>query len=570
MRSTFLSIIVVSLLLSCQDKEVIIAETTFQPNILWISVEDISPYLPQYGDSTITTPHIDRIAHGGVVYTHAFTAAGVCAPSRSAIITGMHPQTLGTMHMRTARDYQGISDGVYKEDRGLKDLIGQNVPEYSAVIPSEVKVFTEYLRKQGYFCSNNAKTDYQFAPPMTAWDENGTDGHWRHRKAGEPFFYVRSTFVTHESRIWAKKNDSLLVDPALVPIPSHFPENPIIRQDVARNYSNIKEVDGEIGVLLDELEQDGLMDSTIIVFWSDHGGPLPRGKREVYDTGLRIPMIIRVPRQWQERVLGYTVDDNAIHYDDQMISMIDMAPSMLSIAGIRPPSYLQGQAFLGDFRVDNPRKYIYAGRDRMDTEYDMVRVIRDKDFLFVKNYHPELPNYMNVEYRTQMDMMKELLKLNEAQQLDGSSAIWFNQSKLKEEFYVVNEDPLQLSNQIENAKYLVEIDRMRTAIEEWEATLNDRGQMMESTMVKEMWPDFIQPQTDMPSIVIKEGIVTLKDATTGASIAYQWSDDPQPSSKWDDWQVYDQDFRVESSAKYLHAQAIRIGYKPSEVVTVEL
>lgn len=354
----------------------------YRPNILWISVEDISPYLPMYGDSTISTPHIDRIALGGTTYTHAFTSAGVCAPSRSAIITGVHSETLGTMHMRTGRDYAGISTGIYREDTGLKDPTGANVPEYSAVIPPEVRLFPEYLRKSGYYCSNNAKTDYQFAPPITAWDENDMESHWRNRDTGKPFFHVRSTFVTHESQIWAKQKDSLLLDPNDVIIPDHFPDTEVVRQDVARNYSNIKEVDNQIGGLLDQLENDGLLDSTIIVFWSDHGGPLPRGKREVYDTGIHVPLIIRVPPQWQKRVLGYEVKESERYYDNQMISLIDLAPSMLSIAGIRPPAFMQGQAFLGDHIAAQKRKYIYAGRDRLDTEYDKVRIIRDENFLF--------------------------------------------------------------------------------------------------------------------------------------------------------------------------------------------
>lgn len=539
------------------------------PNILWISVEDISPYLPQYGDSTITTPNIDRIAHGGTVYTNAFTCAGVCAPSRSAIITGMHQQTLGTMHMRTGRDYAGISTGLYKEDTGLRDMTGSNVREYSAVIPAEVKVFSEYLRKAEYFCSNNAKTDYQFAPPMTAWDECGMDGHWRNRQKGEPFFHVRSTFVTHESRIWAKKNDSLLVDPSTVPIPIHFPNHPIVRQDVARNYSNIKEVDGEIGALLDELESDGLMDSTIIVFWSDHGGPLPRGKREIYDTGLHVPLIIRVPSHWQKKVLGYTVAPTEIRYDAQMISMIDLAPSMLSIVGIEVPQHIQGRAFLGPQRAQQPRKYIYAGRDRLDTEYDKVRVVRDKDFLFVKNYYPELPNYMNVEYRTQMDMMKELLRLDSIGELSGPSAIWFNKTKTEEEFYVVADDPLQLNNQINNPKYISDINRLRDELSSWQEALNDRSVLPESQMIAQMWPNNVQPTTESPELMVSDGKLSIKCAMKGASIAYQLSDNVMPEEDWDSWEVYDQAVEKRDN-KYIHSRAIRIGYKPSKVVTLEL
>lgn len=568
MRLYFFGVFTFLLISSCYSPSTVEDDVT-TPNILWISVEDISPYLPQYGDSTITTPNIDRIAHGGTVYTNAFTCAGVCAPSRSAIITGMHQQSLGTMHMRTGRDYAGISTGIYREDVGLRDMTGTNVPEYSTVIPAEVKVFSEYLRKGGYFCSNNAKTDYQFAPPMTAWDECGMDGHWRNRQKGEPFFHVRSTFVTHESRIWAKKNDTLLVDPSTVPIPRHFPNHPIVRQDVARNYSNIKEVDIEIGALLDELESDGLMDNTIIVFWSDHGGPLPRGKREIYDTGLHVPLIIRVPSQWQDQVLGYEVAEPDIHFDKQMISMIDLAPSMMSIVGIEVPEYMQGRSFLGSQRAAKPRQYIYAGRDRLDTEYDKVRVVRDKDFLFVKNYYPELPNYMNVEYRTQMDMMQELLRLDSIGELSGPSTVWFNKTKTEEEFYVVAEDPLQLNNQINNPKYVAAINRLRKELSSWQADLNDQSVIPESQMVAKMWPDNVQPVTQTPEPVMVDGEMSIICATAGASIAYQFSDSEASSEDWDRWEVYDRAIEKPDN-KYIHARAIRIGYKPSEVVTLEL
>ncbi len=567
MRLLLLCSISICLLFSCQHESVDDVSQV-QPHILWISVEDISPSIPMYGDSTIETPNIDRIALGGTVYTHAFTIAGVCAPSRSGIITGMHPQSIGTMHMRTGKDVGGVSKEKYASDIGLKDMTGGNVPEYSAVIPSEVKVFSEYMRREGYFTSNNAKTDYQFAPPMTAWDECGLEGHWRNRQAGEPFFHVRSTVVTHESRIWAKKEDSLLVDASLVPIPQHFPETPIVRQDVARNYSNIKEVDGQIGQLLDQLEEDGLMDSTIIVFWSDHGGPLPRGKREIYDTGIHVPLIIKVPPHLQDHVLGYTVGTDTRHFDDQMISMIDLAPSMLSIIGVEVPDYIQGQAFLGPQRAQQERQYVYAGRDRLDFHYDKVRIVRDKNYLFVKNYYPELPNYMDVRYRRQMDMMQELLQMNESGELSGDVAIWFNQTKPKEEFYIVVEDPLQLNNVIADSNYRDEIIRMRFAIDLWENELNDYSEQPESEMVANMWPDLIQPKTTTPQID-QEGLITIIDNTEGSSIAYQLSDSPEPTDDWDSWIVYDTPINADGS-KYIHSKAIRIGYKHSEVRTLKL
>ena len=288
-------------------------------NILWLVTEDISPYLAAYGDSTAFTPNLNRLAKEGIVFTRCFDVSGVCAPSRSSLITGMYPSGIGTDNMRTGQVFTKTG-----------------LPAYSVVLPPEIKMFSQLMREGGYYCTNNDKQDYQFKGLTAGWDESSKTAHWRNRPAGKPFFSVFNFGVTHESQIWAKKKDTLLVDPAKVPLPPYYPESPVIRRDVARMYSNIMEMDKQVGKLLDQLKEDGLLDKTIIVFYSDNGGPLPRGKREIYESGIHVPLMIRFPNKKYAGTIN-----------DELVSFVDFASTMLSLAGLPVPAYMQGRPFLG-------------------------------------------------------------------------------------------------------------------------------------------------------------------------------------------------------------------------------
>lgn len=544
------------LLASCNSPE----QKKELPNILWITCEDISPTLGCYGDTAAKTPIIDQLAREGILFTNSFAAAGVCAPSRSAIITGMYPVSMGTHNMRTAND-NAHRKGKYlsAEETGIVDFAGNTVPRYSTVIPAEVKCFTEFLRKEGYYCTNNAKTDYQFAPPITAWDENSRKAHWRNRPEGKPFFSVFNLFVTHESQIWQKKDDSLLIDIDAPNLPPYFPENPVVRQDVARNYSNIAELDKQVGRLLNQLKADGLLENTIVFFFSDHGGPLPRGKRELYDSGLKTPLIIKVPGH---NKAGSTYDE--------MVSFVDLAPTVLSLAGIKPPEYMQGQAFLGEFTAETPRRYIYGARDRMDYQYDMVRCVRDSEFLYVKNFHPEWPNYQKIKYRLQMPMMQELLRLRDEDKLNAKQSIWFKTSKPVEELYLVKEDPYQLNNIAANPEYADELARMRNELKQWQEEVGDKGFIPEGEMVRQMWPNLQQPETSAPVIALEGGKAAISCSEKGASIAYQVTpkgEEAKSEQKY--WKIYDEPVQLKDGEE-LHAVAIRIGYKQSKEASFAL
>lgn len=514
-------------------------ELGFRPNILWIVAEDMSPYLEYYGDSTIHAPNLHRIASEGVTYTNVYSTAGVCAPSRSSIATGMYQTSIGTHHMRTT---------------GSPTYLPEGVVPYSAVVPPEVKMHSEYLRRAGYYCTNNSKEDYQFQAPVTAWDESSHEAHWRNRPAAKPFFSIFNFNICHESGMWRNANLPLRVDPDSVPVWPYYPDTPLVREEIARMYSNILEMDEQVGEVLDQLEADGLMDSTIIVFYADHGGPLPRQKREIYDTGLRVPMFIRYP---DERMAG--------EYEDELVSFVDFAPTLLSMAGIEPPAHMQGRAFAGTHEDPEPRRYIYAARDRLDSEYDMVRGVRDQRFKYFKNYQPEKPYFMAIKYREQMRLMRALHEYDSLGQLNEQQALWFRDSKPEEELYDLESDPYELNNLAENPDYRDKLTELRQKLEEWQDTYGDMGFVPETEMLRQMWPGLEQPVTDKPLISAEGDRLSITCPTEGSSIAYQLRD-ADGKDVLPHWQVYTGPLEL-AKGQTLVAVGERIGYAPSEEVT---
>jgi arylsulfatase A-like enzyme len=341
-----------------EEKQDFHDELGFRPNILCLVAEDISPLLGAYGDPAAYTPNLDKLAEDGIMYTNVYSVSGVCAPSRAALITGMYPTSFGANNMRTNR-------------RDLPELKG--CPPYEATPGPEVKCYTEFLRAAGYYTTNNDKEDYQFEAPGTAWDESSRFAHWRNRPEGMPFFSIFNFLRSHESQIWNWLEEPKSVKPEDVPVPPIYPDNEVVRKDLATLYTNITIMDMEVGDVIEQLEEDGLMDSTIIIFYSDHGGPMPRGKREILDSGLKVPMIIRLPNSMRAGSL-----------DDQLISFVDIPATILSLAGVEIPEYMHGQAFMGDQQAE-PREYIYAARDRMDGQTDCRRAVKDKKYKYIRN-----------------------------------------------------------------------------------------------------------------------------------------------------------------------------------------
>lgn len=531
-----------------------------KPNILWLVCEDISPYLSFYGDSTANTPNLDQLANESLVFTNCFSTSGVCAPSRATLITGMYPTSIGTQHMRTANDAMGWGRRVYREanSKSSIDLANCTIREYSAVLPAYVKCFTEYLRAEGYFCTNNFKTDYNFAAPLTAWDENNYKASWEDCPEGKPFFSVFSYLVTHESQIWGRASYPQTVNPANVPLPPYFPDDSVVRNDVARNYSNIEALDGQIGDVINALKKEGLYEKTIIFFFSDNGGPLPRGKRETLETGLHVPFMVRFPGGINK---GRT---------DDLVSFVDFAPTVLSLAGIAKPNYMQGQAFSGDYKSHKQREYAFGAGDRFDEYTDRIRAVRDGRFLYIRNYYPELPYYKDISFRKSMPLMKRLLVLRDAGKLSEPESRWFLPLKLnKEELYDCVFDPANMNNLIENPAYSDKANELRDALDKWISSVGDKGAIPESIMIRQMWPGNVQPVAEKPTVTIRDGRIQIICKTEGSSIAYLLSDKKVAPGLDSGWQLYSKPLEA-VGAKFLYCIGTRIGFADSDMVEIEV
>lgn len=524
-----------------------------RPNVLWISTEDMSPRLGAYGDALARTPNIDRLAREGLRFTRAFTTSPVCAPSRSAIITGVHQTSLGTQHMRTTTDAPGLPG------------------PYLAVPPVYVKALGEYLRAAGYYTTNNVKTDYQFAPignprqPLTAWDESSRQAHWRNRPdRAQPFFAVFNFTETHESQVWAdapsNRGARLVTDPAAVTVPPYYPDTRAVREDLARHYDNIAEMDRRVGELLRQLQEDGLAESTVVFFWSDHGDGLPRAKRWLYDSGLHAPLLVR----WPGRVAAGVTDD-------ELVSFLDLAPTVLSVAGVDVPRHMQGRVLLGAARGPEP-EHLFAARDRMDTDYDMVRAARGRRFKYIRNFLPQQPYVQLQAYGNRNATMQELLRLNAAGELRGPAALWMRTTRPPEELYDTQADPHEVANLADIPAYRDTLARMRSVLDGWLARYDDQGLLPEAEMVARMWPGGKQPVTATPLIHprtatdVEGGVATALNApaevaihcpTQGASIAWMTGD--SASGKW---KLYTGPIRVTTTTT-IRARAVRYGYAES-------
>ncbi|TLX73503.1 sulfatase [Labilibacter sediminis] len=546
MRKIIISLSIIVLALSaCTQKEE-------NYNILWLSVEDISPLISEYGVNTAETPNISRLATEGIRFTNAYATEGVCAPSRSSIITAMHPASIGTEHMRTAMTHVTYRSPERESlfNKKTNDINGKKIPPYSAVLPAEVKCFSEYIRANDYYCTNSVKTDYQFACPITAWDESSPEAHWKNRPEGKPFFSVINFIDTHESQVWGRAKNPMLVNKDEVRVPEYYPDNEIVRTDVARVYSNIEELDQKIGQTLAELEADGLLDKTIIFFWSDHGGPLLRQKRAVNNSGLHVPLIVRFP---DGNGAGTTCED--------LVSLMDLGPTVMSLLGIKPPEYMQGRAFLGKYKEEEKRKYIFGGSGRFDAQNDFRRSVLNDRYVYIRNFYPEIPEVLNNKYRKQLASVREMYRLNALDSLEGAPARLFAPTKAEEEFYDLQSDPDEVNNQINNPEYESIISEMRDALKNWQNEIDDTGFLPEYELVNMMWPGMKQPVTEPVVIDERRGELTLSSPTPGASIGYQLNK-KIGSNNWD---LYYQPLKL-TPGDTLVTRAIRIGYKHSQPV----
>ncbi|MCM2374760.1 sulfatase-like hydrolase/transferase [Aporhodopirellula aestuarii] len=421
-----------------------------RPNILWLSAEDISAHFGCYGDRHARTPAIDKIAREGIVYTKVFTTAGVCAPCRSGIITGMYQTTLGTQHMRC-----------------------------TATLPDSVRPFPTYLRTAGYYCTNCSKEDYQFKTPAETWDVSSGKAHWRNRTdKNKPFFAVFNYTGCHESGI-ANTDKYLSTTAGLsaekrqdadrLEIPPYFPDTPTVREDWKRNYELISAFDDWCAAKIQEIKDAGLYEDTIIMIWSDHGVGLPRSKRWLYDSGTHIPLVIRIPQKFSN-----VSDLKPGSRNDELVSSIDFAPTVLNLAGVEIPEHIQGRAFLGE-QVTAPRKYVHGARDRMDERYDIIRSVRNDRFLYIRNYEPLKTFYQYMNSPENGATMKELRSLHQAGKLPPAAEYYFSPTKPVEELYDYVADPHNITNLAGQPRFKEVLDELRAEHIDWVKRSKDTG-----------------------------------------------------------------------------------------------
>ena len=470
-----------------------------RPNILWLSTEDMSPHLGCYGDEHARTPNLDALASQGVLYKNAFVPAPVCAVCRSAIITGVYAPSLGTHHMRSR-----------------------------ARLPREIRCFTEYLRNAGYYCTNNAKEDYNFRTPKTAWDESSGRAHWRNRpRADQPFFAVFNFTGTHESAVRgdepkysqtvASLSEQQRPHPGTLTLPPYYPDTPKVREHWGRYYNTISALDQWIGERLAELDEAGLAEDTIVAFWSDHGAGLPRAKRWLYDSGLRVPLIVRIPEKFRAFRPGV-----AGSHSDRLVSLIDLGPSMLNLCELPIPEYMQGQPFLG---ADLPpeREFVFASRDRMDESYDCSRAIRTKRYKYIRNFMPWRPYAQHGAYPENNDIMRELRRLHAAGQLTAEQARFMQTEKPVEEFYDLQNDPHELRNLAADGKRPAEMEQLVRQCLKMMQAIRDLGIVSESRMQQRRQPPYgmFRAETDSTAAADSEvdGRRRYKDLLTTADVA---------------------------------------------------
>jgi arylsulfatase A-like enzyme len=419
-----------------------------RPNILWLTSEDNGPYLGCYGDSYAITPHLDRLAGDGILYTNAFATSPVCAPARFTLATGVYANSAGTEHMRSRHP-----------------------------IPDTLRFLSSYLREAGYYCTNNYKEDYNIArKPADAWDESSRDATYRNRSPEQPFFHVQNFMTSHESRLH-RGTAPEWHDPANAPLPPYHPDLPETRETWAVYYDYMTRMDAEIGAMLARLEKDGLAEDTIVFYFSDHGGAVPGSKRFLFESGLRVPLIIRFPEKWRHLA---PVDPGS--RTERLVSFVDFPPTVLSLAKVAIPDHMQGQAFAGEFEKE-PRTYAFGNRGRMDERDDRSRTVRDKRFRYTRNWMPFRPWGQHIEFLWRAPATEAWHRHFMAGETSPAQSRFFAVPKPGEELYDCLADPHNVHNLASDPAHQTTLSRMRVVLNEWISYTRDAGLLPEAEMI---------------------------------------------------------------------------------------
>ena len=425
-----------------------------RPNILWITTEDNSSYwLGCYGNPEAQTPHLDALSERSITFTSAYSNAPVCAVARSTILMGRYAPSMGTQHMRSR--YQ---------------------------IPTTLTPYVTHLRKAGYYCSNSSKTDYNFeGNDKSLWDDCSKKAHYKNRPENAPFFAIFNLTTSHESSLFPEKltktrskgtiPSKTRLNPAPLTLPAHLPDLPECRSDVATYHDIITATDTRVGEILDQLKSDGLAENTIIFYYGDHGGATPRGKRYLYDTGVRIPMIIHVPEKW-----AHLAPSSLGKKTDEIISFVDLAPTLLSLTECPADPNMQGRAILGKDRTDPPAQhYAYLYADRFDEITGLRRGLTDGRYKYIRNFTPHLWGAPASFYQMSQPAWQAWHRAWQEGTLSGTHAKLWESDQANEEFYDTQNDPWEIHNLAQDPAHQARLAEMRAALKKQMAHTKDTG-----------------------------------------------------------------------------------------------
>ncbi len=462
-----------------------------KPNILWIVSEDNSPLIGAYGDTYATTPNIDNLAKKSIVYDNAFANTPVCAPTRSSIITGMHANAIGTGNMRSRNK-----------------------------IPDFVKPYTYYLRAAGYYTTNDNKTDYNYATAdipegkillESTWTSIDTKlwdvGDYSNRQPGQPFFHIYNIMSSHEYNVHIPQAKTTHI-PEDFTLPPYHPDTAEIRADWASYYDSISNMDGLVGKKLAELEAAGELENTIIFYYSDHGGVIARSKRYIYDTGTKIPFLVHVPEKYK-----HLVSKPMGTRTDQMIDTVDLAPTLLHLAGVVKPAYMQGHNIFSP-SIEHAKKYNYLYRGRMDERIDLVRALRDKRFKYIRNYMPHRVTGQHLDYlwnAASMQSWEQECLNNRCNKIQQK----FWQLKEPEELYDIEADPWEVNNLAKNPDYNIVLSSMREKLKEKNRRYKDIGFIPEGELAQRTQDMTAYQLVRQPNFPINLIIETAEVASLG-------------------------------------------------------
>lgn len=443
-----------------------------QLNILWLIGEDLGQELACYGHPGVKTPNLDQLAAEGVRYTHAFTTAPVCSPSRSAFMTGMYQTSIGAHNHRSHRD-----DGY--------------------ALPAGVKVITDWLREAGYYTGNirqltdqpegeffrgTGKTDWNFHYEGEPFD---TDK-WADLQGHQPFYAQINFSETHRGKEWNTAHEHIdeVADPSQMVMPPYYPDHPEARADWAQYLNTVMALDKKIGYVLERLEKEGLADNTVVIFFGDHGRAMVRGKQWPYDSGLRIPLIIRWPKG-----VPAPADFQPGTVSDRLLASIDISATTLDLAGIASPLLMQGRVFIGK-NAAPARQYVFGGRDRGDETVDRIRTVRDRRYRYIRNFYPERPFLQTNRYKEFTYPMIPLMReLYAAGKLTPPQAYLLAPTRPVEELYDLQSDPYEIHNLAAEPTHWERLAAMRALVEAWIVETNDQGRIPEPPEIPAYWEE---------------------------------------------------------------------------------